>query len=78
MTTHFRVDRYRIDLYFTDHKIAVECDKHGHVDRDPQAEVERQAFITKQLNCQWVRYNPHHKDFDIMKVVNQVLCKIMH
>ena len=78
MTTQFMVGSFRVDLYFTEHKIAVECDEYGHSDRDPQAEADRQDFVTKQLNCQWVRFNPDCKNFSMMKVINQIMCKILH
>ena len=42
VVTQYIVDDYRIDLYFPDRKIAVECDEYGHRDRDPEAEKIRQ------------------------------------
>ena len=72
MEEQFSVGNFRIDLYFTEHKIAVECDEHDHQDRDAQYEYERQKFITEQLGCQWVRFNPHHKTFSMAKVANHV------
>lgn len=77
MQEQFAVGMYRIDLYFPDHKLAVECDEHNHIDRDPQVEHIRETFITRQLDCTWVRYNPDIRNFDILTIVNQVLRVIM-
>ena len=49
MVQQFPIGCYRIDLYFPKHRIAVECDEHGHVDRDTLKEQERQDCITEQL-----------------------------
>lgn len=77
MEQQFSVGRFRIDLYFTKYKIAVECDEYDHQDRDAQKEYERQEFITKQLGCRWVRFNPHNKTFSMAKVANCVFRAIM-
>ena len=38
MQQQFAVGSFRVDLYFTRHKIAVECDEHDHKDRDPHTQ----------------------------------------
>ena len=50
MKRQFSIGPYRIDLYFTEHKLAIECDEHDHKDRDIDYEISRQAFIEDQLN----------------------------
>ena len=45
MIDQYTVGHYRIDLYFPEHKIAVECDELGHKDRDIDYEVKRQKLI---------------------------------
>jgi very-short-patch-repair endonuclease len=72
----FFISGYRIDLYFPNEKIAVECDEYGHENYDPEKELKRQNIITKALNCDFVRFNPHEKNFNIGKVINEVLQKI--
>lgn len=74
--TQFSVGKYRIDLYFIDLRIAVECDELGHRDRDPIEEEERQRFIGDQLGCTFFRFNPDCKDFNIYKTINQLLKEI--
>ena len=39
------IGSYRIDLYFPEHKLAIECDEHDHKDRDINYEIRRQKFI---------------------------------
>ena len=77
MEEQFSVGNFRIDLYFTKYKIAVECDEHDHQNRDAQYEYGRQQFITEQLGCRWVRFDPHHKTFSMAKVANHIFRAIM-
>ena len=72
MERQFKIGNYRIDLYFPEHKIAVECDEFDHIDRDINYEIFRQKFIEEQLQCTFVRYNPDDKDFDIALVLNKI------
>ena len=72
MKTQYKVDNYRIDLYFPDFNLAVECDEHGHKDRSQSKEKKRQKHITNELNCQWLRFNPDDKDFNIFDVINRI------
>ena len=67
-----KVGKYKIDLYFIDNKLAIECDEHGHNDRNPEYEQQRENFITNKLNCKFVRYNPDDLNFDIFNVINQI------
>lgn len=63
---------YRVDLYFRDYRIAVECDEKGHRNRNKVYERERQEAISEKLRCTFVRYNPHAPDFDIEKVIREI------
>ena len=73
MKEQYTVDGYRIDLYFPTHKLAIECDKFGHKDRDIGYEVTRQKHIETKLGCIFIRYNPDAKDFDIFSVINSIM-----
>lgn len=75
--TQFSIDNYRIDLYFIDQKIAVECDEFNHKDRNIEYEIERQKFIEKQLECKFIRFNPDEKNFNIFKVIEKITKEIM-
>lgn len=67
---------YKIDMYFPEIRVAVECDEHGHSSRDPAYEAMRQEFIEDQLQCTFVRYNPNSSGFNIFKVINQILTSV--
>jgi very-short-patch-repair endonuclease len=76
--TQFFISGYRIDLYFPDYRIAVECDEYGHSSYDTERELARQDTITKLLGCQFIRFNPHDVDFNIGNVINQIMQVIYH
>lgn len=69
----FTVDKYRIDLYFPDKKIAIECDELGHNDRDSILEAEREEHIMAALGCKFIRFNPDESDFCIFTVLNRIM-----
>ena len=73
MEPQFRIGDYRIDLYFPSLKIAVECDEHGHFDRDKSKEIARQEYIESQLNCRFLRFNPDAKKFCIYDIINELM-----
>lgn len=64
---------YRVDLYFTKAKIAVEIDEIGHSNRNKDYERSREATIKDALGCTFVRCNPHAKDFSMGKLINQII-----
>ena len=66
------IGSYRIDLYFPEHKLAIECDEHDHKDRGINYEIRRQKFIEDQLNCKFIRYNPDAKDFMTESVLSKI------
>ena len=72
MKQQFSIMSYRIDLYFLEHKLAIECDEHDHKDRDIDHEIRRQKFIEDQLNCKFIRYNRDAKGFTIESVLNKI------
>ena len=72
MKRQFSIESYRIDLYFSEHKLAIECDKNDHKDRDINYEIVRQKLIEDQLNCKFIRCNPDAKDFTIEKILNKI------
>ena len=72
MTCQHHVDGYRIDLYFPEYKLAIECDEFGHRDRDIEYEVKRQKYIEEKLKCSFIRFNPDAPDFNIFRVINRI------
>src|SRR6266567_6764714 len=57
MERQYRVGPFRIDLYFPEHQIAIECDEEGHRRYTQEEERMRQVYIEHQLNCRFVRFN---------------------
>ena len=64
-------ERVRTDMYFFEHKFAVEVDEKGHTDRNQDKENERQAKIEKYSHCRlFYRINRDSESFDIfLKIV---------
>jgi very-short-patch-repair endonuclease len=62
---------YRIDLYFPDYHLAVECDENNHTDRDPSKEKMREEYILSQGN-KLIRYNPNTSEFDLSNVLREI------
>ena len=59
-------ERLRTDMYFSEHKLAVETDEKGHTDRNQDKEKERQSKIEKHSECKFFhRINPGAKGFNI-------------
>ncbi|NDF57820.1 MAG: heme exporter protein CcmD, partial [Proteobacteria bacterium] len=75
----YSVDKYYLDMYFSEHKIVVECDENNHKDRKPWDERERMDKVNEILGIDdsyWIRYNPDEYDFDVSKVINRIYRKI--
>lgn len=70
----FFVLGFRIDLYFPEHRLAIECDEKHHFSPDQeQRDIARQDIITKALGCTWIRYCPDETGFCVGKVINQIM-----
>ena len=41
----FIIDKYRVDLYFINYKLIIECDENNHEDRDPIKEKVREKHL---------------------------------
>ena len=67
-----KVGNYKIDLYFPEYNIAVECDEFGHSDRNQQYEEARQKAIEKEIGCKFIRYNPDSEGFVISSVISEI------
>ena len=72
MKQQFSIGTYRINLYFSEHKLAIDCDEHDHKGRDIKYEIRQQSFIENQLNCKFIRYNPDAKHFTIQGALNRI------
>jgi very-short-patch-repair endonuclease len=63
--------KYRVDLYFVDHKLVVECDENGHADRDPLQEQIREDYL-KACGNKIIRFNPNTTGFDLSNVLREI------
>ena len=72
--------RYRIDLYFPRHKLAIQIDEKGHKDIDK--EFEGSKATEKEIDCKFIIINPDEKDevwifinmdIHISKIHNQII-----
>ena len=72
MEQQYRISTYRIDLYFIEYNLCIECDEYNHMDRDMVYETERYNYISTMLNCKWIRYNPDDKNFNIFSILNEI------
>lgn len=72
MTDQKKCCGYAIDLYFTEYKLAVECDERGHTVYDENEEKIREKKIKKKLKCEFIRYNPDVDGFDVLDVISEI------
>ena len=61
---HHYVLKTYINLYFPEHKLAIEVDEIGHKDRDEHKENKRQKVIERELVFKFIRINPDEEHFD--------------
>ena len=73
MKEQFGIKNYRIDMYFPDYKLAIECDDSGH---NKVKDEERMQEIMESLGCTFIRYEPYSKSFCIFKVINDIYTHI--
>jgi very-short-patch-repair endonuclease len=71
----FSIGKYRVDLYFIDYKLVIECDEYGHRDRDIVEEKEREEYL-ESFGNKIIRYNPNDKDFDLSNVLKKINSKL--
>lgn len=63
--------KYRVDLYFIDYKLVIECDENNHIDRNPIEEQIREKYIIS-LDNKIIRFNPNDKSFDLSNVLKEI------
>ena len=62
---HFILNKYYIDYYFPEHKLAVEIDEKAHLDRNEDKDKKGEKEIKEELDCEFIRINPREKCFNI-------------
>ena len=68
---------YRINLYFYEHKLAIEIDELGHNDRNADYEIKRVREIENELNCVFIITNPDAADFNINELNDQIFIRVI-
>ena len=69
----FACDKYRIDLYFIKHKIAVECDELHHMSESNKTKDEmRETRLKQKLNCDFIRFNPFEPQFNVFELIGKI------
>jgi very-short-patch-repair endonuclease len=74
--TQFLVGKYKIDLYFTEKKIAIECDEYNHKGRNKNYEANRQKYIENKLGCKFIRFDPDDGNFDIFLLIKKIILEM--
>ena len=72
---HNSVLSYKIDLYFPEHKLAIEVDEKGHEDRNIDYEKKKKKkAIEKELRFEFMRINPDDDEYvEIGKLYNYII-----
>lgn len=65
------IDKYRVDLYFEDYNLVIECDENNHLDRQVEMEIKRENYILSKGNT-IIRYDPNHKLFELSLVIKEI------
>ena len=76
MVQQYRVSSYRVDLYFPEQRIAVECDEEDHRRYRRAEEEKRQFYIEQATGCTFVRFNPDDSNFHIGDVIHDIMMLI--
>ena len=71
MIDQYRIDKYFIDLYFPEHKLEIEVDENGHLDRLNFKEITREETI-KNLDITLIEINPDKEGFDIFDEISEI------
>jgi very-short-patch-repair endonuclease len=63
--------QYKVDLYFPEQNLVIECDENNHDDRDIHEEKTREEYILS-LGKTMIRFNPNHNKFDLSFVLREI------
>ena len=61
----YRVKNYFNDLVFPVHKLGIEIDENGHLDRSEIKEQKREQTVKEETGFHIIRISPDKEDFDI-------------
>ena len=66
-------DKYRIDYYIPDLKIAIEYDENGHKNYDREKERMREEYIKNKLGCKFIRVPDDNSDIKNIGIIAKEL-----
>lgn len=73
----FRVGEYRMDGYWPQWQLAIECDEHNHAQYSTDKEVEREKFLIMILHCHVIRFDPYQESlWDVIRRITEHLLKV--
>ena len=73
ISLQYRVFTYKIDLYFDDYNLAIECDE---THTDIKIDLLREEKIKNEIGCKFIRFKPFDKKFDIFVLLNEIFEEI--
>ena len=76
MHSQYYIENKRLELYIPEHKLAIEIDEYGRVDRSFEYARRRQMMIGKRCGCKFIIINPNASDYNINRVIYQVYMHI--
>ena len=68
----YKVNKYFIGLVLPVHKLGIEIDENGHIDRCKIEEQKRQKIIKEETGFEIVRINPDKENFDILDEIGKI------
>ena len=68
----YRVKKYFIDLVFPVHKLGIEIDENGHIDRSEIKEQKRSKIMKEETGFEIIRINPDKENFDIFDEISKI------
>jgi very-short-patch-repair endonuclease len=67
----YYIGKYKVDLYFVDYNLVIECDENNHIDRNHIYEKIRENYLIS-LGNQIIRFNPNETNFDLSNVLKRI------
>jgi len=67
----FIFDKYRVDLFFNDYNLIIECDENNHKDRCFIQEKIRENYLLSLGNT-IIRFNPNDSKFELSNVLKEI------
>jgi len=67
----FIFDKYRVDLFFNDFNLIIECDENNHKDRCVIQEKIRENYLLSLGNT-IIRFNPNDSKFELSNILKEI------